>query len=67
MSHSVNDQIADVAIDMVAAMGDSKVIRQLADLAPGALFLPSLDMDAKRDMLVDIFYKQLMDRPGPHG
>lgn len=67
MSHLVNDQIADTAVDMVADMSDSKVVRQLADLAPGALFLPSLDMDAKRDMLVDIYFQQLMDRPGPHG
>ena len=64
MSHWVNDQIADSAIDTVANMSDFDVKKALFDA--GRKVLPA-DMDAKRDILVDIVFDKMMSRPGPHG
>lgn len=64
MSHWVNDQIADQAIDTVANMSDFDVKKALFDA--GRKVLPA-DMDAKRDILVDIVFDKMMSRPGPHG
>ena len=64
MSHWVNDQIADSAIDTVANMSDFDVKKALFDA--GKRVLPA-DMDAKRDILIDIVFDKMMSRPGPHG
>lgn len=64
MSHWVNDQIADSAIDTVANMSDFDVKKALFNA--GRFTLP-IDMDAKRDILVDIIFDKMMSRPGPHG
>ena len=64
MSHWVNDQIADNAIDTVANMSDFDVKKALFDA--GKRVLPA-DMDAKRDILIDIVFDKMMSRPGPHG
>tara|TARA_Y100000356_G_C11115492_1_gene211934 strand:+ start:321 stop:551 length:231 start_codon:yes stop_codon:yes gene_type:complete len=64
MSHFSTDLIADQAIDTVANMSDHDVKKALFNA--GKRVLPK-DMDAKRDILVDIVFGDLMDRPGPHG
>ena len=64
MSHFSTDIIADKAIDHVANMSDNDVNKALFDA--GKKVLPA-DMDAKRDILIDIVFDDLMDRPGPHG
>ena len=64
MSHFSTDIIADNAIDHVANMSDNDVNKALFDA--GKKVLPA-DMDAKRDILIDIVFDDLMDRPGPHG
>lgn len=64
MSHWSNDVIADNAIDQVSDMSDNDVNKALFDA--GKRVLPA-NMDAKRDILIDIVFDQLMDRPGPHG
>tara|TARA_R100000458_G_scaffold54404_1_gene57459 strand:- start:444 stop:638 length:195 start_codon:yes stop_codon:yes gene_type:complete len=64
MSHWVNDQIADNAIDTVANMSDNDVKKDLFNR--GKKVLPK-DMDAKRDILIDLVFDDLMSRPGPHG
>ena len=63
MSHFSTDIIADNAIDHVANMSDNDVNKALFDA--GKKVLPA-DMDAKRDILIDIVFDDLMDRPGPH-
>ena len=64
MSHWVNDQIVDNAIDTVANMSDNDVKKDLFNR--GKKVLPK-DMDAKRDILIDLVFDDLMSRPGPHG
>ena len=64
MSHWVNDQIIDNAIDTVANMSDNDVKKDLFNR--GKKVLPK-DMDAKRDILIDLVFDDLMARPGPHG
>ena len=64
MSHFSTDIIADNAIDHVANMSDNDVNKALFDA--GKKVLPA-DMDAKRDILIDIVFDDLMDSPGPHG
>ncbi len=64
MSHFINDQIADNAIDTVANMSDHDVKKALFNR--GKKVLPK-DMDAKRDILIDLVFDDLMSRPGPHG
>ena len=64
MSHWVNDRIADDAIDTVANMSDNDVKKDLFNR--GKRVLPK-DIDAKRDILIDLVFDDLMSRPGPHG
>ena len=64
MSHFSKDIIVDNAIDHVANMSDIDVNKALFDA--GKRVLPA-DMDAKRDILIDIVFDDMMDRPGPHG
>tara|TARA_B100000131_G_scaffold87783_1_gene84643 strand:- start:3035 stop:3265 length:231 start_codon:yes stop_codon:yes gene_type:complete len=76
MSHPVNDQIADDAIDQVAAMSDHQVLNSLFEdhgiATPISGKMVNQDdlailMDAKRDQLTDLVYQDLIERPGPHG
>jgi hypothetical protein len=60
MSHFINDQIADNAIDTVANMSDHDVKKAL--FGRGKKVLPT-DMDAKRDILIDLVFDDLMSRP----
>ena len=64
MSHFSKDIIADNAIDHVANMSDKDVLKALFDA--GKRVLPA-DMDAKRDILIDIAFADMWDRPGPCG
>tara|TARA_B100000927_G_scaffold128999_1_gene103902 strand:+ start:943 stop:1137 length:195 start_codon:yes stop_codon:yes gene_type:complete len=64
MSHFSKDIIADNAIDHVANMSDKDVLKALFDA--GKRVLPA-DMDAKRDILIDIVFADMWDRPGPCG
>lgn len=64
MSHFSTDIIADQAIDTVANMSDHDVKKALFDA--GKRVLPT-DMDAKRDILLDIVFDKLISVPGPHG
>ena len=65
MSHPVNDQIVDNAIDTVANMNDARVVANLVDR--GVVINEYLDSDTLRDMLTDMVFDDLMARPGPHG
>ncbi len=77
MSHIVNDQIADRAIDdacdKVSKMAFSAVSRALIQRGKGTQFLvgPLADQNKARDALIDILaddlFQQAMDRPGPAG
>ena len=77
MSHIVNDQIADRAIDdacdKVSKMAFSAVSRALIQRGKGTQFLvgPLADQDKARDALIEILaddlFQQAMDRPGPAG
>tara|TARA_Y100001963_G_C6408461_1_gene277353 strand:- start:83 stop:271 length:189 start_codon:yes stop_codon:yes gene_type:complete len=62
MSHPVNDMIADNAIDHVANMPKPELMKMLKDnkviLAPG---------EDPVDVGIEIYYTELMERPGPHG
>ena len=64
MSHPVNDQIIDNAIDTVAFMNDDQVMSKLAD---HGVLVCGQDIDTLRDTLTDIVCDALMSRPGPHG
>ena len=64
MSHFVNDQIVDNIISDVADMSDLDVKKALFDA--GKRVLPA-DMDAKRDMLIDQIWNDMVDMGGPHG
>jgi len=64
MSHFINDQIADQAIDHVSNMSMRDVKKDLFNR--GHRVLPIGD-DAKRDILIDLVHQDMMDRPGPHG
>jgi len=64
MSHFVNDQIVDNIISDVADMSDHDVKKALFDA--GKRVLPA-DMDAKRDMLIDQIWNDMVDMGGPHG
>tara|TARA_B100000927_G_C16469548_1_gene471004 strand:+ start:90 stop:284 length:195 start_codon:yes stop_codon:yes gene_type:complete len=64
MSHPVNDQIIDNAINTVAFMNDDQVMSKLAD---HGVSIGGQDIDSLRDILTDIVCDDLMSRPGPHG
>lgn len=72
MSHFINDQIVDSAIndavDAVDKLSDRDVNKQLFNF--GKRVLPS-DIDDKRDILVDLIAQAkidlAMDMGGPHG
>ena len=68
MSHFSIDIIADEAIDSVCNMSDRAVNAMLKDVPSSIAIVPgNADMDAKRDILIDIVFQRLIDRPGPHG
>ena len=68
MSHFSIDIIADEAIDNVCNMSDSAVNDMLKDVPPSIAIVPGdADMDKKRDILIDIVFQRLIERPGPHG
>jgi len=64
MSHPVNDQIIDNAINTVAFMNDDQVMSELAN---HGVSIGGQDIDSLRDILTDIVCDDLMSRPGPHG
>lgn len=66
--------IADDAIDTVAAMSDTKVIKNLVDRGilvdkPTSFrkWFYGRSIDDLRDILTDMVCDDLMSRPGPHG
>ena len=68
MSHFSIAIIADEAIDNVCNMSDSAVNDMLKDVPPSIAIVPGdADMDKKRDILIDIVFQRLIERPGPHG
>jgi len=69
MSHFSTDIIADQAIDTVANMPFKDVSKALLKAGKGTQFLagPLQNQDKARDVLIDIVFQDLMDRPGPHG
>lgn len=74
MSHPINDMIADDAIDTVAAMSDTKVIKNLVDRGilvdkPTSFrkWFYGRSIDDLRDILTDMVCDDLMSRPGPMG
>ena len=74
MSHPINDMIVDNAIDTVAAMSDTKVIKNLVDRGilvdkPTSFrkWFYGRSIEDLRDMLTDMVCDDLMSRPGPHG
>ena len=68
MSHFSIDIIADQAIDTVCDMSDQAINDMLKDVPPSIAIVPGdADMDKKRDILIDIVFQRLLDRPGPHG
>lgn len=64
MSHWVNDQIVDNIISDVADMSDHDVKKALFN--KGKRVLPK-GMDAKRDILIDQIWNDMVDMGGPHG
>ena len=64
MSHWVNDQIVDNIISDVADMSDRDVKKALFN--KGKRVLPK-GMDAKRDILIDQIWNDMVDMGGPHG
>ena len=68
MSHFSIDIIADQAIDTVSNMSDLDINNMLKDVPSFIAIVPGdADMDKKRDILIDIVFQRLLDRPGPHG
>ena len=68
MSHFSIDIIADQAIDTVCDMSDQAINDMLKDVPSSiAIVQGDADMDKKRDILIDIVFQRLLDRPGPHG
>ena len=68
MSHFSIDIIADQAIDTVCDMSDQAINDMLNDVPSSIAIVPGdADMDKKRDILIDIVFQRLLDRPGPHG
>ena len=68
MSHISIDIIADQAIDTVCDMSDQAINDMLKDVPSSIAIVPGdADMDKKRDILIDIVFQRLLDRPGPHG
>ena len=68
MSHFSIDIIADQAIDTVCDMSDHAINYMLKDVPSSIAIVPGdADMDKKRDILIDIVFQRLLDRPGPHG
>ncbi len=68
MSHFSIDIIADQAIDTVCDMSDQAINDMLKDVPASIAIVPgNADMDGKRDILIDIVYQRLLDRPGPLG
>jgi len=64
MSHWVNDQIVDNIISDVADMSDHDVKKALFN--KGKKVLPK-GMDAKRDILIDQMWDDVVDAGCPHG
>ena len=58
MSHQINDMIIDGIIDDVSNMSDHDVSKALFN--QGKRVLPK-DMDAKRDILMDLIFQSLPD------
>ena len=67
MSHWSKDIIADNAIDHVANMSDRDVLNALATAGKVDVIRSTTDMDTKRDVLIDMVFDDMMDRPGPYG
>tara|TARA_B100000073_G_C23338414_1_gene413800 strand:- start:302 stop:508 length:207 start_codon:yes stop_codon:yes gene_type:complete len=68
MSHFSIDIIADQAIDTVCDMTDLQINDMLKDVPASIATVPGdADMDKKRDILIDIVFQRLLERPGPHG
>ena len=68
MSHFSIDIIADQAIDTVCDMSDQAINDMLKDVPSSIAIVPGdADMDKKRDILIDIVFQRLLERPGPHG
>ena len=68
MSHFSIDILADQAIDTVCDMSDQAINDMLKDVPSSIAIVPGdADMDKKRDILIDIVFQRLLDRPGPHG
>ena len=68
MSHFSIDIIADQAIDTVCDMSDQAINDMLKDVPSSIAIVPGdADMDKKRDILIDIVFQRLLDRPGPYG
>ena len=68
MSHFSIDIIADQAIDTVCDMSDQAINDMLKDVPSSIAIVPGdAHMDKKRDILIDIVFQRLLDRPGPHG
>ena len=68
MSHFSIDIIADQAIDTVCDMSDQAINDMLKDVPSSIAIVPGdADMDKKRDILIDIVFQRLIERPGPHG
>ena len=68
MSHFSIDIIADQAIDTVCDMTDVQIDDMLKDVPSSIAIVPGdADMDKKRDILIDIVFQRLLERPGPHG
>ena len=68
MSHFSIDIIADQAIDTVCDMSDQAINDMLKDVPASIAIVPgNADMDAKRDILIDIVFQRLLECPGPLG
>ena len=68
MSHFSIDIIADQAIDTVCDMTDVQIDDMLKDVPPSIAIVPGdADMDKKRNILIDIVFQRLLDRPGHRG
>ena len=49
-------------------MSDQAINDMLKDVPSSIAIVPGdADMDKKRDILIDIVFQRLLDRPGPHG
>ena len=48
-------------------MSDRDVLNALATAGKVDVIRSTTDMDARRDVLIDMVFDDMMDRPGPHG